>query len=416
MHRRKALTENQMLDLLKEFSDLDDESVGDEIDSVEFTSKKRIEDEAQNYDTSTEENVEERDLSPINELPPAVREHVTTFSTPSSTKSEENVAQNSYFSVRVWRSIAGERVSTPIEAAEGNDDLANITEKIDVQWRHSRSNERIADFLFFPPVQLPTAVKSEYEYFQKYLPPQFFEDVSNFTNLYSVQKESNFQQTSPREIRLFALHCMMGILKIPRVAMFWEKGTALPIFTSNMTRNRFYVLRTHLHLVDTCLPPKNNDKFHRVRPIMDAIRRRLLENQLGETLCVDEQIIPFTGRLGMKQYIRGKPCPWGIKLYVLCGKSGMPYDFIAYQGSSTEIEPSLINKLGFGASITLQLRKRVPQDSTGHQVYTDNFFTTYSSILDKKENSSSWHNSYKSLSEPTSLHRCCNAKESSRLC
>ncbi|XP_036320015.1 piggyBac transposable element-derived protein 3-like [Rhagoletis pomonella] len=120
---------------------------------------------------------------------------------------------------------------------------------------------------------------------------------------------------------------------------------------------------------------------------MDAIRKRLLEHQLKETLCVDEQIIPFTGRLGMKQYIRGKPCPWGIKLYVLCGKSGMPYDFIAYQGSSTEIEPSLINKLGFGASITLQLLKRVPQDSAGHQVYTDNFFTTYSllEIFEKRK-------------------------------
>ncbi|XP_017468501.1 PREDICTED: piggyBac transposable element-derived protein 3-like [Rhagoletis zephyria] len=120
---------------------------------------------------------------------------------------------------------------------------------------------------------------------------------------------------------------------------------------------------------------------------MDAIRKRLLEHQLKETLCVDEQIIPFTGRMGMKQYIRGKPCPWGIKLYVLCGKSGMLYDFIAYQGSSTEIEPSLINKHGFGASITLQLLKRVPQDSTGHQVYTDNFFTAYSllEILGKRK-------------------------------
>ncbi|XP_017467392.1 PREDICTED: piggyBac transposable element-derived protein 3-like [Rhagoletis zephyria] len=206
--------------------------------------------------------------------------------------------------------------------------------------------------------------------------------------MYSVQKESNFRPTSPREIRQFyALHFMMGILKFPRVAMFWEKGTTLPIFTSNMTRNRFYALRTHLHLVDTYLPPKNNEKLHRVRPIMDAIRKRLLEHQLEETLCVEKQIIQFTGHMGMKQYIRGKPCPWGIKLYVLCGKSGMLYDFIAYQGSSTEIEPSLINKHGFNASITLQLLKRVPQDSTGHQVYTDNFFTTYSllEILEKRK-------------------------------
>ena len=40
-------------------------------------------------------------------------------------------------------------------------------------------------------------------------------------------------------------------------------------------------------------------------------------------LCINEQMIPFKGKLGLKQYIKGKPNPWGINLFFLCGESGM---------------------------------------------------------------------------------------------
>lgn len=41
----------------------------------------------------------------------------------------------------------------------------------------------------------------------------------------------------------------------------------------------------------------------------------------------------------------------------------MPYDFIAYQGSTTEIEPNLMEKFGFSAAVVLELMKRVPRDA-----------------------------------------------------
>lgn len=34
---------------------------------------------------------------------------------------------------------------------------------------------------------------------------------------------------------------------------------------------------------------------------------------LEERLCIDEQIIPFKGKLDTKQYAKGKPKPWGFK-------------------------------------------------------------------------------------------------------
>jgi len=33
-------------------------------------------------------------------------------------------------------------------------------------------------------------------------------------------------------------------------------------------------------------------------------------------------------RLNVKHYIKNKPNLWGIKIFALCGKSGLLYDFI----------------------------------------------------------------------------------------
>ena len=36
-----------------------------------------------------------------------------------------------------------------------------------------------------------------------------------------------------------------------------------------------------------------------------------------EELSVDEAMIPFKGRLSIKQYMKDKPTKWGIKVFVL---------------------------------------------------------------------------------------------------
>jgi hypothetical protein len=75
-----------------------------------------------------------------------------------------------------------------------------------------------------------------------------------------------------------------------------------------------------------------------------------------------------------KQYIKGKPNPWGLKVYVLCGKSGQPYDFFVYQGSSTELSEESIKLLGYGAATVAHFAERLRE---GHCLYFDNFFTNY---------------------------------------
>lgn len=216
------------------------------------------------------------------------------------------------------------------------------------------------------------------EYFMRYLPLDIFAEMAKFTNIYALQTGKTFKNTSTEEIQvLIGLHIIIGCLnKFPRVRMYWERVLGINLFLDNMTRDRFFQLRMNLHVVNNLERPQDcKDKLYKVRPILNSIRKRLLELEPEEYLCVDEQMIPFTGKLSIKQYVKGKPIPWGIKVFVLCGKSGQAYDFIIYQGQSTEMDPNIQKKFGLASSVVLHLSRRI--EKQGHKLYFDNYFSSY---------------------------------------
>ena len=89
-------------------------------------------------------------------------------------------------------------------------------------------------------------------------------------------------------------------------------------------------------------------------------------------MCVDEQI----GHLSIKQYSKDKPYPWGIKVFSLCGASGIMYNFILYEGSTTEFNECIVKDFGQGAAVVFKLMVRVPCNA-GHTLFFDNYFTSY---------------------------------------
>lgn len=82
----------------------------------------------------------------------------------------------------------------------------------------------------------------------------------------------------------------------------------------------------------------NNDRFWKVRILYDSLLFRCQQLSLETILCVDEQMVPFKGNIDVRQYIKGKPNPWGIKIFALAGQSGIIYDFLLYQGQRTELK------------------------------------------------------------------------------
>ncbi|XP_037026607.1 piggyBac transposable element-derived protein 3-like [Bradysia coprophila] len=267
-----------------------------------------------------------------------------------------------------------------------------FTEKKSIKWRAGNVNKK--DFKFEHSADTEDAEDenlSPLDYFMRYIPEEMFDAFVTFTNIYAEQqKTKKWYPTNKPEIKQFiGLQIYMGNLKLPRIELFYSKDLDLKMFRDTIPLYRFYLLRTNLHLIDVEKIPKDcTDKFVRVRPLMDAVRKRCLELPVEEFLSVDEQMIPMRGRVtkGVKQYVKNKPkIKWGIKNLVLCGKSGLAYDFICYQGSTTEFDPKMLSTFGSGATMVLHLANRI--DKSGHKLFFDNFFSTFQlfQVLAQKE-------------------------------
>ena len=59
-------------------------------------------------------------------------------------------------------------------------------------------------------------------------------------------------------------------------------------------------------------------KPQKIQPFLDLISPIIKANyNLGRQIAVDESVIAFKSRVGFRQYLKGKPNPWGIKAFVL---------------------------------------------------------------------------------------------------
>lgn len=79
------------------------------------------------------------------------------------------------------------------------------------------------------------------------------------------------------------------------------------------------------------MPPKtypNHDRLHKVRPVLDALNRKIATIPHESHLSVDEQLSSSKARYYLKQYMPFRPHKWGYKFFVLCGVSGFAYTYI----------------------------------------------------------------------------------------
>ena len=159
-------------------------------------------------------------------------------------------------------------------------------------------------------------VLTPYSYFKRYIPDEVFAMMADMTNLYATQCGTRgYRPTTADEMEvLTGLHIVMGCMKFPRVRMYWESSVMLKLIEiSRMTRDRFVQLRVHWHFVNNLENP-GTDVF-KVRPLYNSLLKRCRALDMEQDLSVDEQMVPFTGTLSVKQYIKGKPNPWGVKLF-----------------------------------------------------------------------------------------------------
>jgi len=238
----------------------------------------------------------------------------------------------------------------------------------DCSWQYTQRNTDEED---------DSNIPKPYDLFKEYFPDEIMELLAEKTNQYAVHQNGESLNTNSNEIEVFlGVHVKMGTLPFPRVRMYWcsKKGTRIPAIADAMPVNRFFKLRSHLHAVDINNKPDNDDRLWKVRPLFDSVNNKCHKMKREEFYSIDEMMIPFTGNLNIKQYVKGKPNPWGVKLFLLCTSDGLVTNILDYQGKTTVIDDEY-KSFGLGASVVLQLVNILPRQCNFKLAF-DRFFTS----------------------------------------
>lgn len=227
----------------------------------------------------------------------------------------------------------------------------------------------------FGPVNQYTPLEAFSLFFDK----EVFEMLTHYTNIYASLKNKT------GDISESEMKCFIGVLLVsgytihPRRYMYWENSgdTNNSVVCDAISRNRFTFIMENLH----CCDNRNltvNDKFTKIRPLFNALNKKFLEfAPLEEVHSIDESMIPYFGRHGSKQFIKGKPIRWGYKFWTGTTKYGYIEWFEPYQGSTTNVSEKF-KSFGLGPSVILEFAHRLQEkhaDANFH-LYFDNFFTT----------------------------------------
>ncbi|KAL3202192.1 hypothetical protein MRX96_042640 [Rhipicephalus microplus] len=238
----------------------------------------------------------------------------------------------------------------------------------------------IPDFRSTPDVSQQQVSWSPSDYLVQYVPQEVFEMMAFAMNTTHVQETGKSLETSVEELKMFfGISLTMSCLCYPQTCTYWMKKTRVPLVADNMSKNRYFQLRSRLKLVnelDVSEQEKEKDRLWHKRPLVSFLLEECHKLPREENVSIDEQMIPFSGRTQLKQFVPRKPNPEGLKNFVLATSGGLILDFEIYQEKKAALYPG---SSGIGESAVLRLTETLPPETN---VYFDRYFTSRL-LLDK---------------------------------
>ena len=130
----------------------------------------------------------------------------------------------------------------------------------------------------------------------------------------------------------------------------------------------------YLYLANnTSLDP--NDKFSKVRPLLDKLNEQCLSNYLPEqTVSIDKSMVRYFGRHGYKQFMKNNHVKFRYKLWFAATPLGYAIQFYPYMDKDNFFDPDW----GLGGSLVDKLMDSFLPKHAGSNchIITDNFFTS----------------------------------------
>ena len=213
------------------------------------------------------------------------------------------------------------------------------------------------------------------EVFELFFDDELLELIVVQSMLYAKQSGNHSFLTDPEEMReVLGILLLSGYNRLPRRRMYWEqcpdvRNTAA---ADAMPRNRFDECLRNLHFADN----QNltaGDRYAKVHPIFSMLNEKWLNHFSNENyLSINESMVPYYGRHGLKQHIHGKPIRFGYKVWCLCTTEGYLIQAKPYQGAGTNDK---IEDLGMGGSVVSDLISELP-NTNNYGLFFDNLFTS----------------------------------------
>lgn len=193
------------------------------------------------------------------------------------------------------------------------------------------------------------------------------------SNRYALLKGESLNLSREELYVFFGIMIFSGYHQVPQPRMYWEDSpdTNIPLVQNAMRRDRFHKILQYIHLADN--NDINEDRFYKVREAYVLLNKNLKSVNLGTNLSIDETMVPYFGRHGSKQFIRGKPIRFGFKLWGICDSDdGWIHHVEPYCGSSTALPNT---GLGQGGDVVLGLVEAAGVGEK-NRLYFDNLFTS----------------------------------------
>ena len=243
-------------------------------------------------------------------------------------------------------------------------------------WKKVMQKKYANEIPVFEKVNSETVILTDpVQCLNKFWTDEFIESICYQSKVYAIQKSLPSECMTPENLRVFfAILLISGYNKLPYRRMYWETSEDCnnALISKSMRRDTFEQIMRILHFADNM--EINQDRFYKVRPLIEHLNKVCKQKEIPEYTSIDEVMVPYYGKHGDKQYIRGKPIRFGFKLWAACSADGSLLHVEPYCGSHTRIPD---RGFGHGPNIVLEMVNQLNLHP-GQQVVFDNLFTNMS--------------------------------------
>ena len=220
--------------------------------------------------------------------------------------------------------------------------------------------------------------KTPYEIWKSIFSTEMLKYIVLQTNLYANRDKNNekFKVLECEMQKFLGVILLSGYHTVPEEQQYWstQPDLRVEIVAKTMSRNRYLEIKKYMHFADNFkLTPRN--KMSKFSPLYDMMNKNLVQFNIFHSLVsIDESMVPYFGRHRAKMFIKGKPIRFGYKIWCICGNDGFPYQMKIYQGKEDNRESLLLGTTVVNDLLDVIISK---SDITCHELYFDNFFTSY---------------------------------------